>query len=429
MTKYITVIIAAALLCCFSGQAYCFSMNDLKNAATQAASAAQQAAANKASKGTSNAATTNNANTNTPQIAAPGVTDNSSFEFQASEFTGSMTPEALIKAIGTSGIGIPPHRDPIRSLNDLLSLPNLYTRMKIRTDEINSLIGRFECGLMRGDLELQKLNRLLIEANYPLETPKRPNIPTGTSNNNIQQETQQQSNQQVGVLEAARQQAARLQEAYRAEQQRIAQQQAEQQRIAQQQADQQQAQRITPKAEHKPSVLETAMNGIFVILFWIFWTVVIAVVILCIVAAPFGISKGLKRELVIFETKKDLAIPTICLGSFFPLLVLGIFTLFITFFLAFIVLIVALIYNIVKSVYFGRTAWERCMIFAARSLLSVISTFIVIALLSPPQRKDGADGVDRLVHQAFWAGVATVYYRWLMRFIKEEQIGDVKVMN
>ena len=54
MTKYIAVIAVVALLFCLTGKAYCFSMNDLKNAATQAATAAAQqaasAAANKASK-------------------------------------------------------------------------------------------------------------------------------------------------------------------------------------------------------------------------------------------------------------------------------------------------------------------------------------------------------------------------------------------
>ena len=57
MTKYIAVIAVVALLFCLTGKAYCFSMNDLKNAATQAATAAAQqaasAAANKASKSTS----------------------------------------------------------------------------------------------------------------------------------------------------------------------------------------------------------------------------------------------------------------------------------------------------------------------------------------------------------------------------------------
>ena len=65
MTKYIAVIIVVALVFCFSGKAYCFSMNDLKNAATQAASVAQQAAANKASKNASNTTTTTTTTNNT----------------------------------------------------------------------------------------------------------------------------------------------------------------------------------------------------------------------------------------------------------------------------------------------------------------------------------------------------------------------------
>ena len=75
MSKNIAVIVVVALLFCFSGKAYCFSMNDLKNAAQTAASTAQQAAANKASKGTSSTTTTN-ANANTAQQTPSGVTDN-----------------------------------------------------------------------------------------------------------------------------------------------------------------------------------------------------------------------------------------------------------------------------------------------------------------------------------------------------------------
>jgi hypothetical protein len=49
-------------------------------------------------------------------------------------------------------------------------------------------------------------------------------------------------------------------------------------------------------------------------------------------------------------------------------------------------------------------------------------------LIYPPQRKGGADGVDRIAHNAFWAGAAMLYYKWLMRFVKEQQIGNVKVI-
>ena len=42
----------------------------------------------------------------------------------------------------------------------------------MRPDEVSSLISRLENGEHLSGLELQKLNRLLIEANYPLEAPK-----------------------------------------------------------------------------------------------------------------------------------------------------------------------------------------------------------------------------------------------------------------
>ena len=87
MTKYITVIIVAALVFCFSEEAYCFSMGNLQQVAQQAVAVAQQAAANKASKKASNnniaqqaapqgnneqtQATNNN---NTPNQAIPVVT-------------------------------------------------------------------------------------------------------------------------------------------------------------------------------------------------------------------------------------------------------------------------------------------------------------------------------------------------------------------
>ena len=140
-----------------------------------------------------------------------------------------------------------------------------------------------------------------------------------------------------------------------------------------------------------------------------------------------GIVKGAKREIVVFTTKKDMLYNTICTGSVLPLFLLGYVT-FITFFIAFGCLVAAIIYNIRNAYEFGSTAWERWLIFSARSLLGLISAFIITQLIYPPQSKNGADGVDRIAHNALWAGAAMLYYKWLMRFVKEQQIGNVKVI-
>ena len=124
---------------------------------------------------------------------------------------------------------------------------------------------------------------------------------------------------------------------------------------------------------------------------------------------------------------KDMLFTIICLGSVSPLVLLG-FVTGITWFIAPVCLIVAIIYNIRNARELGSTVRERWLIFSARSLLGLISAFIITQLIYPPQSKNGADGVDRIVHNAFWAGMAMLYYKWLMKFVKEEQIGNVKVI-
>jgi len=140
-----------------------------------------------------------------------------------------------------------------------------------------------------------------------------------------------------------------------------------------------------------------------------------------------GIVKGTRNEIVVFTTKKDMLFTIICLGSVSPLVLLG-FVTGITWFIAPVCLIVAIIYNIRNARELGSTVRERWLIFSARSLLGLISAFIITQLIYPPQSKNGADGVDRIVHNAFWAGMAMLYYKWLMKFVKEEQIGNVKVI-
>jgi protein involved in polysaccharide export with SLBB domain len=98
-----------------------------------------------------------------------------SFEFQADEFKETMTPEALIKALNTSkDIDIPYADNPINSLNKLLEKPELYRTMKIQPSESLAFISKLENRQELTTFEIQKLNRLLIEANYPLETPQKP---------------------------------------------------------------------------------------------------------------------------------------------------------------------------------------------------------------------------------------------------------------
>lgn len=96
-----------------------------------------------------------------------------SLEFSMDEFKDSMNPEALIQAIETrSKINIPEANTSIDSLNKLLQDQDLYKVMKNHPDEIMALIGRLKQGQRLIPLEIRFLNRILIEANYPVETPK-----------------------------------------------------------------------------------------------------------------------------------------------------------------------------------------------------------------------------------------------------------------
>lgn len=96
------------------------------------------------------------------------------FEFNDGEFDLIKTPEALIKAINAKcGIDIPRAYTPINSLNKLLEDQGLYKVMSIQSNESLALISRLKEGQNLSYFEVKELNRLLIELNYPLETPKR----------------------------------------------------------------------------------------------------------------------------------------------------------------------------------------------------------------------------------------------------------------
>ena len=85
------------------------------------------------------------------------------------EFKGSMTPEALIQALKLrSNIEIPIVDTPIESLNKLLQQQKLYKVMKYQPKEAEDLIEKLAQGQQLNPSETKRLNRLLIEANYPL---------------------------------------------------------------------------------------------------------------------------------------------------------------------------------------------------------------------------------------------------------------------
>jgi hypothetical protein len=100
--------------------------------------------------------------------------EEASLEFQAGEFTGSMTPKALLEAMKRKGgVRIPIPDNPIESLNKLLEHQDLYEDMNVWPADTRALIDRRAYGQQLSLLEIKHLNRALIEANYPLETPKR----------------------------------------------------------------------------------------------------------------------------------------------------------------------------------------------------------------------------------------------------------------
>jgi hypothetical protein len=145
------------------------------------------------------------------------------------------------------------------------------------------------------------------------------------------------------------------------------------------------------------------------------------------VSGVIGIMKGTKMEIVVFTTKKDMLFATICVGAILPSLILGIFC-FPVWLVTIVCLPLAIIYNTRKALQFGSSGWDKWFTFTARSFLGVMSSPILWNLIGGSSNKN-ADGVDRLVHTTFWSGMAALYYKWLRKFVKEEQIGNVEVIN
>ncbi len=97
----------------------------------------------------------------------------SPYIFSISEFAAPLTPAALIDAIEASGITVPAGATEIDRLNSLLVDPNVYQAMSVQPATTTAFIDRLKAGEVLSVLELQQLNRLLIEANFPAQTPPR----------------------------------------------------------------------------------------------------------------------------------------------------------------------------------------------------------------------------------------------------------------
>lgn len=101
--------------------------------------------------------------------------DGEDIKFETTEFDEKMTLEALIAALKAMGIRMPVAFSPIGSLNKLLGRKKLYKVMKDHPQESLNNILELSIGGKLRPVQLRKLNRQLIESNYPLETPKRKN--------------------------------------------------------------------------------------------------------------------------------------------------------------------------------------------------------------------------------------------------------------
>ena len=135
-------------------------------------------------------------------------------DFSLREFKGSMSSAALLKVVQTgSQIPMPATKTPIESMNWLLGYADLYkflpkrpaeakdiihARMGhlrpgqrlsasetidvnnalVKSSETREFIARLEKGQKLNGLEVKVLNRLLIESNYPSETPELPDAST-----------------------------------------------------------------------------------------------------------------------------------------------------------------------------------------------------------------------------------------------------------
>jgi hypothetical protein len=99
------------------------------------------------------------------------------FQFSKTEFKGSLTPEALVRAMSSQkSLQLSDEGTPLDVLNQLLERKNLYQEMPQRPDIISGFVTRLEDGEQLSLCDLKRINRLLIEENYPAETPKSPKL-------------------------------------------------------------------------------------------------------------------------------------------------------------------------------------------------------------------------------------------------------------
>ena len=101
------------------------------------------------------------------------------YVFSGSEFDGERTPEALAAAIAANGVSLPHASTSIESLNKLLGEAHLLLRHPNISlpRAAGDLVGREAALRSTGRI---KLNRLILEAAYPLVCPQRveyPNFP------------------------------------------------------------------------------------------------------------------------------------------------------------------------------------------------------------------------------------------------------------
>jgi hypothetical protein len=99
------------------------------------------------------------------------------YPFVQDEFKQGLTPESLIKAMGSNkSLQLPEDMPALAALNQMLDWPDLYQSLPERPDLVKGYIEQLEAGEDLMPSDLQRVNRLLIEKNYPDSTPQTPKL-------------------------------------------------------------------------------------------------------------------------------------------------------------------------------------------------------------------------------------------------------------
>ena len=106
--------------------------------------------------------------------------------FSEDEFRKPMTAQALTNAIKTGSTimdraGVPATATPIEALNKLLEYRDLYQLVPVWPVESIKFIHQLKEGKDFSFVELKQLDRILIELNYPKETPHKLTIDFNTN--------------------------------------------------------------------------------------------------------------------------------------------------------------------------------------------------------------------------------------------------------